>query len=434
MNTVKQFLKSVYKSIDKRRDSYLELSLAIASSSQIESVVGLSENPLYRRSFSNVYDTLAEVKWDETKLIKANLRLFNETCKSLSGYEVYSGDSSFSKRNDAKTLKARVMRRFSNGELAYGHESYWTNRLSKPEHSWTGIALVERISQGETVTTMAAKQLKFIDVQNEQSKLFVFDAGHGLDLLEAGQECLHSDIIVRVKSHQVFYYAPSYKGRGRPPKYGERFKLSEVKKEADTKTNIVFKNKRLQISTWTKLNAAKFMHIPLIILKLEFLDKESKPVFIKPIWLISTATELDPETIARAYLWRASHELTFRFMKQHLGLEKNNSPELTSCDNWLQLVALSMNILLALRDELNVSPKPWYRQANTKTVSQRQAQQQALSFFLKVLDITKPPQPAGKAKGRPLGHQPPKRIRYPVSRKTLKRSKPCSNCPFKLAA
>lgn len=434
MKTLKQFLTTVYSKIEKRRDSYLELGLALASTSQVESVVALSEHPLYRRRFSSVYETLREVKLDETGLLKANLGLFEATCQKLSGYEVYSGDATFIKRNDAKTLAERVMKRFSNGELAYGHESYWTNRLSHPEHSWTGVALVERITQGETVTTMAAKQMKFIDIHNEQSKLFVFDAGHGLDLLEAGRECQYSDIILRVKSHQVFYYDPSYKGRGRPPKYGERFKLSDLKKEADSKIIIPFKKNRLRISTWTDLHASKFMDISLTILKLEFLDDKDLAVFKKPIWLITTATELDAEVLARAYLWRASHELTFRFMKQHLGLGKNNSPELRSCDNWLQLVALSMNILLALRAELNVSPKPWYKQVDTKTVSQRQAQQQALSFFLKLHGIINPPQPAGKAWGRPFGHQPPRRIRHLVTRKTPIRKKPCPACPFKQAA
>ena len=105
-----------------------------------------------------------------------------------------------------------------------------------------------------------------------------------------------------------------------------------------------------------------------------------KPVFDKPIWLVSTATTLDPETIARAYLWRASHELTFRFMKQHLGLYKNNSPELKSCDAWFQLVALTMNCLLAIRDDLEIQTKPWYPQPTTQSVSQRQAQTQALPF------------------------------------------------------
>ena len=280
----------------------------------------------------------------------------------LSGYEVYSGDSTFIKRNEAKTLEARVMKRFSNGELAYGHESYWTTRLSNQGNSWSGIALVERMTETDTVTNMAAKQMKQLANQHGNKKLFVFDAGHGLDLLQAQQTCQNTEVILRVKGHQVFYYPPTYQGQGQPPKVGERFKLSDVKKEANSQGTISFKNKSLRITNWSGLQTAQFMDIPLMMLKLEFLDSTGKPVFDKPIWLVSTAVTLEPETIARAYLWRASHELTFRFMKQHLGLTKNNSPELKSCDAWFQLVALAMNCLLAIRDDLKCHAKPWYPQ------------------------------------------------------------------------
>lgn len=434
MNKLKQFLNSVYSSIEKRRDSYLELGMALASSSQIESVVSLSEHPLYRRKFASVYDTLREVSWEEEACLEAKLTLFNETCEVLSGYEVYSGDSTFIKRHEANTLAARVMKRFKNGELAYGHESYWMMRLSNPTNSWTGVALVERMAEAETVTSMAAKQMKQLAMQNHHKKLFVFDAGHGLELLQAQQDCQNAEVILRVKSHQVFYYLPVYKGRGRPPKLGERFKLNALTKEADSQRTISFKNKSLRVSTWTGLHTAQFMNLPLLILKLEFLDNTGKPVFDKAIWLITTATSLDAETIARAYLWRASHELSFRFMKQHLALTKNNSPELKSCDIWYQLVALAINSLLALRDDLEIQAKPWYPQPTTKSVSQRQAQKQALGFFLKLPTITKPPQPAGKALGRPLGYHPQPRARHKVIRKTPQRPKACPACPFKQAA
>lgn len=434
MKTSKQFLKAVYNSISKRRDSYLELILALASSSQIESVVRLSESTLYRRKFSSIYETLSEVECNAMSLLNAGLELFKERCETLAGYEVYSGDSTFIKRNEAKTLAARVMKRFSNGELAYGHETYWTTRLSHQQNSWAGVALAERMAEADTVTGMAAKQMKQLASQHNSKKVFVFDAGHGLELLQAQQTCPNTEVILRVKGHQVFYYPPSYKGRGRPPKVGERFKLSEVKKEANTQQIISFKHKFLRISTWTGLHTAQFMDIPLTMLKLEFLDSAGKAIFDKPIWLVSTATTLEPETMARAYLWRASHELTFRFMKQHLGLTKNNSPELKSCDAWFQLVALAMNCLLAIRDDLSVEAKPWYSHKLAKPVSQRQAQTQALPFFLKFPNLTNPPQPAGKAPGRLLGYFPPRRTKHEVTRKTPKRHKPCPTCPFKLAA
>lgn len=214
MKKSEQFLKTVYGSLTKRSDSYLELALALASSSQVESVVRLRESHLYRRKFSSIYETISEVEWNAATLLNAELELFKESCETLAGYEVYSGDSTFIKRNEAKTLACRVMKRFSNGELAYGQESYWMMRLSNPKNSWAGVAFVERMAEADTVSSMAAKQMKHLAKQNHHKKLCVFDAGHGLELLQAQQACQNTQVILRVKGHQVFYYPPNYKGRG----------------------------------------------------------------------------------------------------------------------------------------------------------------------------------------------------------------------------
>ena len=183
----------------------------------------------------------------------------------------------------------------------------------------------------------------------------------------------------------------------------------------------------MPISSWKGLPAQDFRDLPLMILKLE-LDNQGDRLVDKPSWLLTTAITLEPETIARAYLGRASQELSFRLMKQPLGL--SNSPELKSWDAWFQLVALAMNLLLPIRDDLKLQAKPCYPLAATKAVSQRQAQTQAPGFFLKFPNLTLPPQPAGKASGRPLGYQPPPRTRHKVLPKTPKPHKPCPSCPF----
>ena len=170
------------------------------------------------------------------------------------------------------------------------------------------------------------------------------------------------------------------------------------------------------------------------ILKLEFLDEQAQPVFAKPLWLFTTNLSLQPELLARAYLWRSSQELTFRFCKQQFGLKLAQSPELHHCEAWLTLVALAMNILLAAKDHLQANPDPWYPQQSLNPLSQRQAQKQALAFFLTLHLPSQPPRPAGKGTGRLLGFKPTPRLHYPVLRKTPQRPKPCKICPLKLAA
>lgn len=435
MKKAEQFLKSVYSSMERRADSYLEMAMGLAATEYLDSVVALSESAIYRRKYSSIYESLKEVRIDKKKLLKANLKILEEESELLDGHSVFSGDGTFIKREEAITMAERVMKRFPSGELVYGHETYWTVRLVAQENSWVGVALVNRMTATDTVTTMAAKHILAIDAESktENSKLFVFDAGPSVNILEAQSYCKNSDIIKRVRTNQVFYYQPEYKARGRPPKYGEKIKLDSFNKEANQELLIKYKNKTLRITTWQGLQVKAYMDTPLTILKLEFLDDKNNPVFAKAIWLITTANQLKAETIARAYLWRASHELSFRFMKQHLALTKNQSSNLVNCDNWYQLVALAMNILLCIKDDLVTKPKPWYPLKTNKSISQRQAQKEALSFFLGLPSITKPPQAAGKAWGRPVNYHPPPRTRYPVIRKTKYRPKTCSNCGFSVA-
>jgi len=433
VETNQQFLNAVYNAIGQRRDSYLELGMALAASDHVASAVALSESALYRREFSSVYETLREVKIDEAALLQANLAVLGDHCETLDGYEVYSGDSTFIKRSHAATLPARTMKRLRTGELVYGHETYWTVRLAEQHTSWTVVAMVTRMANA-SVTAMAAQQMQHIDGYNDQAKLLVLDAGHGQAVLAGYQACCHTDIVMRLKSGQVFRHAPSaYQGRGRPRKHGERFKLTADVPAPNEQTTLTFKGRTLRVSAWHNLHYMHYSDIHGVILKLEFLNPDGTPLFNKPIWLFSTAKTAKPETLARAYLWRSAHELTFRFLKQHLGLTTCQSPNLTCCDNWYQLVALAMNLLLSLKPQLTNTTPPWYPRARHKTVSQRRAQKQALAFLLKVPTPTKPPQPAGKAPGRPMGYHPPPRTRHPVTRKSPKRRKACPTCPFKAA-
>ena len=279
--------------------------------------------------------------------------------------------------------------------------------------------------------------MQALDLSAKGQQLYVLDAGHGQEILAAYPASQQTDIVMRVKSNQCFYFEPESKAkpRGRPQKHGLRFKLDATEQpEAEAVMTTVYKGKSLRISSWSKLHYQAYSEVKGRILKLEFLDEKAQPIFAKPLWLFTTNLTLQPDILARAYLWRSSQELTFRFCKQHLGLKLAQSPELHHCEAWLTLVALAMNSLLAAKDQLQATPDPWYPRQALTPISQRQAHKQALAFFL-TLDLpTLPPRPAGKGRGRLQGFKPTPRPRYPVLRKTPQRTKSCKICPLKLAA
>jgi len=436
VRNTEQFLNSIYNSLGKKRDSYLELGMALASTHHIDSIVELSESPIYARQYGQLYKSLRGVEIKPTLWLKANHDMCTATCEMLSGKEVYSGDSTFINRKDAKTLEGRTMKKLSNQEIAKGHELYWTTRLSEQSNSWVGVMQVDRMSCDETVSSMAAKHMKAIDALSTKKKLFVFDAGHGQEVLNGYRECQHSDVVMRLKGTQRFFAPPIKKpkgSKGRPPEHGPMFKLSKATDPVEQKV-ISFKGKPLRISSWRNLHYQKHKDIHGVILKLEFLDAAAKPIFKKPIWLFTTDTDSAIEILAQAYMWRSSHELSFRFMKQHLALTKQNSPDVTSCDNGYQLVALAMNLLLSIRDSVHAQARPWQPVDPDKMPSQRQTQKQALAYFQQVESPVKPLRPAGKGLGRTQGFCPDPRKKIEVLRKTPKRPKKCKNCGVALAA
>lgn len=431
MNKLEHFLEKVYRSISKRRDSYLQLGLTLASSEQVESVVGLSKSALYERGYGSVYETLRAVEIEPEAWTSATREMLARCCERRCEVAIFSGDSTFVKRTEAVTLAERNYKRSRTGELLQGQESYWTVQVADTKSSWCGVFKVARMVDA-SVTDMAVKHIRLLDKQASGAQLYVLDAGHGQAVLEGYKDCRSTDVVMRVKNNQVFFgKPPAYKGRGRPALHGKRVKLAHMP-EAEQTLVTKHKSLTLEVQLWSDLHYQAHADVHGRILRLSLLD-QGKPVHAKPIWLFSTNTSFDPLLLAQAYLSRASHELTFRFMKQHLSLTDVRSPSLDHVDAHLNLVALAMNLLLASKDNLQANPDPWYPQARRKTISQRQAQKQALAFFLKVTSPIKPPRPAGKGTGRAKGFTPKPRTRFPISRKTSKSTSPCPRCPLRNA-
>lgn len=420
-----------------RRDSLIEMAQALASSDYVESVVHLSESPLYHRSFASIYETLKRVEIDEESLLAANIAMCEKVSERLSGIAIYSGDSTFIEKPCAETMAERSMKRQNKGGLVYGQESYWSTRLPDIEKksSWTGIIKVDRMA-GESVTEMAGKHLLAMDkATNKDSKqLYVLDAGHGKDILVAQQQCSHTDVVLRVKTNQKFYgkAEPRKTGkRGRPAKHGALLKLNaaaDKQPEADGTILEAYEGKQLSISYWRDQHYYRYADTVGTILKVAFLNAQGHPLYKQPIWLFTSNTTFDAQIIATAYLKRMTHELSFRFLKQHLALKKVQSPELKHQDAWLQLVAMAMNLLLASREHIQVESDRWYPQQKHKPITPRRAQKHALAFFSSLARLIKPPRPAGKGKGRAKGYRPAKRKKHKVIRKTPKRPKKCKSC------
>ena len=158
-----------------------------------------------------------------------------------------------------------------------------------------------------------------------------------------------------------------------------------------------------------------------MVLRVEFLRPDGTPRYQRPIWLFWTG----PETVAlselgRMYLWRFAIEHLFRFMKQHLGLNANQSTNLVSTDQWMWFCAIAYWQLLLMRDEMHNARPAWYpaqpAQGKQK-MTPGMVQRGALRFLEQLGTPARPTRTAGKGKGRAKGYRPAPRQRFPVVKK-----------------
>jgi hypothetical protein len=139
-------------------------------------------------------------------------------------------------------------------------------------------------------------------------------------------------------------------------------------------------------------------------------------------WVVWKGDEPAPlAEISPTYRLRYSQEHGYRFDKQVLlwDVPRLSTPERTA--RWTQVVACAHNQLVLARPLLGGCYRPWETRRSVLSLSQVR---RAMPTLLRQLGTpARPPQPRGKAPGRPKGFQPKPRPRHPVIRKTSKKQK-----------
>ena len=170
--------------------------------------------------------------------------------------------------------------------------------------------------------------------------------------------------LVRLRSNMVFYGPPKpyQKGqRGRPAKHGIKFRLSEPPRPADQQDTFQLREQLVRLQAWEGLHLKKLPDPVGMVLKVEFLRPDGTPRYIRPLWLFWTGpTTISLKALCLMYLWRFAIEHTFRFLKQHLGLNTNQSTDTICTDHWMWLCGLAYWQLLLMRDTVNDALPAWY--------------------------------------------------------------------------
>jgi hypothetical protein len=342
-------------------------------------------------------------------------------------------DATPNEHEEAKTLPDRsVLKSDKKDPLRYGHKYSWLVRLINFGTSWAAPVDIERISTETTDTQLAAVQVQELDLRDGQPKVIVADSRyedrHFLGIFEHFQ---HTFGLIRLHGNRVLSEAPKQKpkgSRGAPRKHGQSFKLNGAHRSADQSETFQLGQQTVCVYAWQKLHFKKLA----TLIQVEFLKADGTPRYKRPMWLLWTG----PQTIAlsdlcRMYLWRFAIEHLFRFLKQHMGLNSNRSPNLVSAQQWMWLCALAYWQLLLMRDQVKADRPAWYprKPEQRANLTPYQVQRSALVFLLELGTPAATPRPAGKGTGRPKNYHPTPRMHYPVIFKSKKVPKSPATSP-----
>ncbi len=429
---LQQFREAVYASLRRRPDATLDLLDALTVAGHVGSPVALSEQPLFRRQFSGVYDVLEEAALDPQQLAQVLYAAQPRDSDTLAGYEVYAVDTTPNERPDAETLPDRSQwKEGKDKPVQVGHKYSWLARLVTVGTSWVAPQDVCRVPSASTDSKTAVAQVQALDQRSPRPKVVVADSLYGnVVFLAVFLVVTTVAALVRLRHNIVLYEQPRPKpagSKGAPRKHGPKFKLAQPGRAPDRQEEFTLLGQQVRLSAWHGLHFYKLPALVGMVLRVEFLKADGTPRYQRPLWLFWTGPWTVPlQDLCRMYLWRFALEHAFRFLKQHLGLNANQSTQPHSTELWMWLCALAYWQLLLLRQDVADYRPAWYRRrtgAATKSLTPGLVQRGALCFLLELGTPAAAPRPTGKGTGRPQGYRPAPRPRYAVVKKATRRPK-----------
>jgi hypothetical protein len=430
-----QFRQSVYQSLRKRADAFFDLLDALTVAGHVDSPVALSEEALFRREFSSVYDTLNDGEICQAELCKILAEQQPAECETVAGFEVYALDTTPDERPEAETLAERgLLKAQKNEPVRLGQKFSWLVRLVKRGTSWVAPWDVRRVKTDSNDNQTATEQVKALDAQSSRPKVVVSDSLYANQVFLAVFLLVKTVFaLVRLRQNLTLYEQPEPKpagSRGAPRKHGPTFQMGEPSRPPDRTETFFLGLQEVRLSAWHKLHFRKLPKLIGLALRVEFLKPDGSLRYQRPMWLFWTGAEMTAlQDLCRMYLWRFAIEHAFRFMKQHLGLNAHCLTNNDAIQRWMWLCALAYWQLLLMAPCVEEMRPAWYpRQSEEKGewLTPGLVQRGAERLLVKLGTPAAAPKPAGKGRGRAKGYHPAPRKRYAVVRKGQKAPKKAS--------
>ncbi len=416
---LQRFRQQAYNLLGGAKDATFELMDAVLTTRNVYCLADFSLSPLFRRQWSSVYESLQDCRPNRNKLMRLYLqKIPMDDSKYITG----GIDHTSVTRLHSPTLKERGYHHQPSapGKVTIGQGYSTIAWIPEEKGSWALPIRHERITSFETPIGKAAWQLKQVIKHTNKRVLALLDSEYGNASWVNQTGDIEADCLIRIRSNCCLWAEPGqYRGRGRPRKHGDKFKLNEHSTWWPATETIDLEDTKLgeiKIRKWSKLHFRNSSSVSMNLILVERLSPNKKGSSPKPLWLVWIGDVMPPlEIIWKKYLRRFAVDHWYRFAKQrlHWTLPALSTPH--QCERWSDLMPLMTWQLWLARDLVKDYHLPWQKPQTLLTPGR--VAQSMLGLLVEIGTPAVSPKPRGKSSGWEKGKKRDKRTRYPVVQK-----------------
>ena len=432
----------------------MELLDAVCSQTRSRSVVELSLQNCFRRSYSAIFKAMDEYRPGRDDLAHLSgpyLSTPQQRSFWLLGVDVTPQPRPYAHTMAERGFVYQPTVIWSNKPITIGHQYSTVALLPEKDNEhpvpWVVPLSCQRVKPDESKTLVGAGQIGELlcDAKlpfHEQLTGEVGDSDYAQPAyLAANREHENLVSVARCRGNRTLYRQKCRSATetgGAPGYYGTPFKLKEPATwhEPDDQIQLPFTNRRgrqyqITIQAWhnmlmrgkNKPERIRMHQHPFTLVRIVVLDEGGQPRFKHPLWLLVIGPrrlELSLQDIFQAYSQRSDLEHFFRFGKQKLLMANYQTPDLEREERWWHLAHLAYLQLWVAHDVAASSPKPWERnlpQHKAKKITPTLVQRDFERLISLFGTPAKAPKPRGKSPGRKHGFRLPPRDHHKVLKK-----------------
>ncbi len=207
---------------------------------------------------------------------------------------ILAGDHTILPRPEAVTLQERTIEHQATtvpGNRPIGLGQGYSTIAWIPEQlgSWALPLRHERITSWENPIEKAAWQLQQVCSVLSVRPISVWDSEYGCAPFVLKTANIPADKLIRLRSNLCLWGTPpSYSGRGRPRKHGDKFKLNDPQTWGTADEDIEVNDPdlgRIRIRLWREKHFQAAAEHPMQLVRVERLEQQRSWRISKPLWL-----------------------------------------------------------------------------------------------------------------------------------------------------